>query len=413
MEKKKKTLVINFPALMNGGVENICFNLMSYSVNQGYRVVWFHSVPVLISTAFKKFVCENVEMVVAQRIALGLWKHGDVSFSKEEKVTILSFTPFDMDNALKLTEEFPEVNITPLYVVANTKGRYYYIEEYYWGKIRKWLFKPVRQLMANWVEMDAVRFCAQGQLSVFESHYDCHITSPGSKILKRVFSPPDLDEDQLKQRKKREHFNIVSITRFDFPHKGYVLGLIRAYGRLKEKYPNLYLHIIGYGPGLPQVQKEIANLPAQAQKNIILHGEMNAAQISEVMKDMHLNISVAGSVAVGAKCGVLSIPARNFCEGECEVYGFLPESRQMTTSLEPGELVDSYIERVITMTQEEYVQKCRDSYQVYADVDTNPEYVFEQEIRLDVKPLKKRFLLAVMYMFSSYAYKIGSLLKIK
>ena len=112
------------------------------------------------------------------------------------------------------------------------------------------------------------------------------------------------------KKAKRECFNIVSISRFDFPHKGYLLGLIRAYGRLKEKYPQVALCIIGYGPGKPLVEKEIKRLNKKAQQDLSLLGEVDSADFPKVLKEMHLNISVAGSVGVGARNGVLSIPAR-------------------------------------------------------------------------------------------------------
>lgn len=405
-----KTLVINFPALMNGGVENICFNLMKYSVSQGYRVIWLHMVPTRIADGFKDFVYTNIEMIPVQRKRNGKWYHGALTFSKEEKITILSFTPFDMDNAFKLCEEFPKILITPIYIVANTKGRYYFVEEYYYGIFRKELYKTVQKLMKNWAEMDAIRFCANGQIDSFENHYGVQISNRFSKVIKQIVVPPELDMQLLKERAKREKFNIVSISRFDFPHKGYLLGLIRAYGKLKSKYPNIYLSVIGYGDGQTLVDDEIKKLSSQAQAGITLLGEIKREDFPNVLKNMHLNISVAGSVGVGAVNGLLSIPARNFCEGECEVYGFLPESRGMTISTEKGEPVELYIEQVINMTNDEYIKRCVESYQVYSNVEVDPEYIFKQRINTDVSILNKHRFLDSMYAFRDYAYKIGTII---
>lgn len=405
------TLVINFPALMNGGIENICYELMKYSISQGYRVIWLYRNPQKISSAFETFVERYIETIEVHRNALGQWKHKELSFKKDEKVTILSFTPFDMDNALKLTEEYSQIDITPLYLVANTKGRYYFVEEYYFGKIQKFLFKKTQVIMQNWAEMDAVRFCAERQCIAFEQHYKVIIKNHKNKILKEIFPPQSLDEDALYQRSDRSNFNLVTITRFDFPHKGYLLGLIRAYGHLKEKYPNLYLHIIGYGQGLSQVKAEINKLPYTAQQDVKLYGEMSLEEISKVLNNMHLNISVAGSVGVGASCGVLSIPARNFCEDDCEVYGFLPASRAMATATQKGEPVEPYIENVIHMSKDEYVRRCRDSYKTYAEADVDPEYIFSQKICKSVNPLNKHIFFDIVYIFRDYAYKIRTLLK--
>lgn len=110
--------------------------------------------------------------------------------------------------------------------------------------------------------------------------------------------------------------------------------------------------------------------------DIKLLGEASPDEISNYMKEAHLNISVAGAVGDGARNGVLSIPARNYCIGECEVYGYLPDSRLKSTSLEKGILVDDFIEEVILMSNEEYIQKCIDSYNTYALNDVDPLYVF-------------------------------------
>lgn len=405
-----KTLVINFPALVTGGVENICFSLMRYSIDQGYRVIWLHGTPIRIADAFHDFVSAKVEMVPVWRSMTGRWVHGGINFVNGEEVTVLSFTPFDMDNALKLMEEFSEVNITPIYMVANTRGRYYFIEEYYFGGLRKLLFKFIRKLMENWVDMDAVRFCAEGQVTAFEQHYGLQIKDHKHVLFKEVTGPPELDEVLLKRKANREIFNMLSISRFDFPHKAYLLGLIRSYGHLKERYKNLRLHIIGYGPSKARVTAEIGKLSVEAQSDVILYGEVSKDAIPAMLDEMHLNISVAGSVGVAAECGVLSIPARNFCETECEVYGFLPEARFLATSTEPGFPVEPFIEQVMNMSDNEYIQKCRDSYLAYKDVDVDPEWIFKQQNHQGAKPVNMHTLLDRMYVFRDYAYKIGLLL---
>lgn len=404
------TLVINYPALRTGGIENICFNIMKYSIGRGYRVVWLHYFPVLIANGYKEFVYNNVEMIPVKRNCFGKWIYKNLKFNKDEKITILSFTPFDMDNALKIKEKFSGIDITPIYMVANTKGRYYFIEEYYFGCFRKRLYVSIQAIMKNWVEMDAVRFCAEGQIEAFEAHYKLKVPEHATKLIKGVIYPPKLDEDCLIEKAKRERFNLISISRFDFPHKGYLLGLIRAYGRLKEKYSQLTMSIIGYGPGKDLIEGEIKKLNKNAQQDLKLLGEVCRADFPEVLRNMHLNISVAGSVGAGAINGVLSIPARNFCESECEVYGFLPESRNMTTATISGELVDPFIEQVINMPDSEYIRKTKEAYDSYASIDVDPEWIFKQKIKGNSFFNNHKFL-DRMYAFSDYAYKLGSLFK--
>lgn len=51
----------------------------------------------------------------------------------------------------------------------------------------------------------------------------------------------------------------------------------------------------------------------------------------------------------------------NYSE-ECEVYGFLPDAVEMTTSLAEGYSVDSFIEQALQMSPDEYTQRCIDAY---------------------------------------------------
>lgn len=402
--------MVNFPALNTGGVENISFSLMRYSVKQGYRVIWLHKTPMIIADGFKEFVYKNVEMIPSRRCITGKWKHGEITFSENEQVTAISFTPFDMDNALKLCDEFPNITINPIYIVANTKGRYYFIEEYYYGFIRKKLYTPVQKLMKNWVDMDAVRFCAELQITSFENHYGLHVKDRDDKLIKEIDAPLNLDMHLLKKRAQREIFNIVSISRFDFPHKNYLLGLIKAYGKIKAQYPNLFLHIIGYGTGKELVDATINKLSADAQKGVILHGEVSKDNLPQILKDMHLNVSVAGSVGVGAVNGVLSIPARNFCEDACEVYGLLPEAANMTTSTEKGKAIIPFIEQVLHMSEDEYIKRCVDSYCFYANKAIDPDYIFRQEVNHKKTFINNHSLMNRIYAFRDVSYKLSTLL---
>ena len=108
-------------------------------------------------------------------------------------------------------------------------------------------------------------------------------------------------------------------------------------------------------------------------------GQKSKEDIAIIMDNMHLNISVAGSVACGAVNGVLSIPARNYCHDKyCEVYGFLPDSVLKTTSTDEGEPAINYIEKVIQMNPDEYFEYCVKSYDTYKKREINPNYLLEQ-----------------------------------
>ena len=111
------------------------------------------------------------------------------------------------------------------------------------------------------------------------------------------------------------------------------------------------------------------------------------------MRNMHLNVSVAGSILCGARNCVVSLPARNYCEGECEVYGYLPSSIKLLSSTEKGSPVIPFIEELINMPTEDYIVECKKSYQAFASLKPRPEYIFEQKGSFTVgKPSHHLFL---------------------
>ena len=75
-------------------------------------------------------------------------------------------------------------------------------------------------------------------------------------------------------------------------------------------------------------------------------------------------ISLAGCFTLGAKRGVLSFPARHYTE-KCEVYGYLPESKDFSLSDSEGYNVIPFLKEVIDMPFDEYLKHCRDCYEAF------------------------------------------------
>lgn len=379
-----KTLVINKRYLNIGGIESIVYNLINYALSQHYRVIWLAFQPITIFRGFAD-ILDKIETISAKRSLLQSKTHLSVKFNKDEEVTILSFTPFEHDFALRIKEKNPSIKITPLYIVANTKGHEYYIELFFSGHLRQYVKKRMGIILGEWNKKDYIRYFTQLQREAYEGKYGFVVSNPTSKKVPTTSICNDLDENALVERSKRETFNIISVSRFSFPHKRYLLGLVDAFAQMKPKYHQLRLYIIGYGEGEDNLRKKIEELPGEIRHDIHLLGPKTSKEIDEIMTNMHLNVSVAGSVKCGARNGVVSLPARNFCKEVCEVYGYLPESFSKLTATEEGMPVNTFIDELINMPKDEYIQKCKDSYFTYSSREANPGYLFEQAINEGVK----------------------------
>ena len=373
-----KTLVINKKHLNLGGIENVVYNLIKFAISQHYRVVWLASKKYVLFRGFND-ILTHIEIITSNnKVISRSLEQRSLLFSEDEKVTILSFTPITHDFAIRIKERNPLIEIKALYILANTKGHYYFIEEYFKWPFNKYVKRKMASIHQEWDKRDEIRYFTQLQRKALEDKYGLTISNPEKKQIPPTIAISTLNEEDLQRRAERNVFNIISVTRFVFPHKQYLLGLVDAYAQLKSKYKKINLYIIGYGPGENQLKEKINSLPESIRKGIQILGQKTNAEIDEIMINMHLNVSVAGSVKCGARNGVVSLPARNYCEGECEVYGYLPESHPKASSTEKGLSVIPFIEDLINMSKEDYVAKCRLSNQTFTSREAHPEYVFEQ-----------------------------------
>jgi len=404
------TLVINYRSFLNvGGIETYLYDLSKYLVNSGGRVIWLCHKSPLVAKSFSDLMLSDKIERVAVREGSNWCKYENFTISDNEDTVIVSFSPLTNCMAEVIWRRLgcPD-NIYPLYIIANNVGASYYLEDNFKCVFKRFVKNRMNKICQRWELNHSIRFCALSHVSSFENKYDIRVSEQQEKLLKPVNGFPSINLDIIKMRALRDVFNIITVGRFDFPHKGYMLGLIRSYGRLKSKYPHLQLTIVGYGPHEKELWAEINNIPIEYRNDIKVVGEVAPAELEMHFNKAHLNVSVAGAASQGARYGLLTLPARNFCTGECEVYGYFSENALKTTSLEGGYIVDEYIEDAINMTSDEYVQRSVSCYEalVLRDSGTfDPLYLFNS-----VASLKSRasynFSDTRFIIFISYCIKL-------
>lgn len=374
-----KTIIINWGTLSKfGGIERITYYLIKFMSENGVRVIWLKNKKSVIGDAFKPILSHpSVEIVNVSDNHLFWFKHDKISISKEEHVVIVSYTVFDMLRALSLKNELKGINVTCFYTIPDTTGNFFFIERYFKGWLKGYVYRHIKSTLSDWNNAGLIYFCAPLQVTSFENNYKLKVNRPEERLTKSMYAPEPLNENNLKERGRRKgNFNIITVGRFDFPHKGYMLGLVKAFGRLKPKYPQMTLTIIGKGKDEQTLKNAIEKLDADYKKDIFMVGEVAHSQLPDYYKDKHLSIAVAGSTGDAAVNGVLSLVARNHYSDECEVYGYYAEKCDLSVSSEPGVLVDSYIENAIQMSEDDYKSECKAAYQMVANY-VNPWLYFE------------------------------------
>lgn len=401
-----RTIIINYLDMSNlGGIEKCIFKLAIYANNHDIRFIWMHEKTLNIAKSFKSVLLgPKVERISVWSRDIHWFKHEKIQFHEGEKAIIVSFDPIGMARAEQFIIENPQVDIIPIYAIPDVTGNGYYLERFFNGYLYSLIKKRLNNIFVKWENAGQLRFFAKSQITALERNYNIKISNGVDKVIKPVEAPPKLDLILLEKRVLRNPFSIITVSRFDFPYKGYILGLVRAYGRLKKKYDNIKLDIIGYGLGERELREVINQLPEEVKSGITLHGEVSPIQINKYFEKASLNIGVSGAVFDGAKNGVLSIIARNWYQEECEVYGFLSkENRHMTTASSEGTIVDSLIEDVINMSDDEYKKLCLESYNV-CNNDADPLYLWHTDAKSGNQSFSKLDLLFMKLL--SYLSKI-------
>lgn len=373
-------------------------------IYQAVRQLLKEKVHVLLVTKKKNQIYEGFSVVFSDpRVSIidykeePKWRYSDYGVIKYYSFTLEGFV-----KACQFKRQNETSKIDLFYCVPNTKGYDYYYDEPFNGLAKKYINKRLSTIFDKMNKANQIRYFSRGHIETMITLYNyCEIAERSYLYIPRVDIKQPFDEQQRREIWKRKEFRIIAVSRFDFPHKAYIIGLINAYEEIHRKYPNVTLLVVGSGHSRGEIENRISQLEEDVKKGITIYGEANYDDLPSLYKEANLNISLAGCCVLGAKNGVLSIPARHFSYN-CEVYGFLPESKSMITSAEPGQSVNQYIEEAINMTENEYVQKCFAGYQVFDNI-TPQASLFDSNLTDYVLPNKDiRFVLIVHSLILRY-----------
>lgn len=393
MGNSKDTLVVIYRSLMVGGIENYVTSLINNALSLNKRVVWVCHTKKLYSPVYKSIVEDKrLEIINTDFSSINLYKLPKIDLSDQGSVKIMVFDIFRLFQAYKLKEKHKNINVDILYCVPHFTGLLIFPEQ----GIK---YEIIKKITRNIFSKIYDRIFKEGNLYFFspkhhetlQNNYGIYFSSPQDYLVPKIIKREEYDEESFRNVYRSKSFTIISPGRFEFPHKGYLLGLIRAYGKVKPKYPHLKLLIIGDGQDKDKVETAISNLPEKSKKGIILKSSLSYEELKKIMKTVNLNISVAGCASMGARIGLITLPARHY-NYDCEVYGFFPESRSLTTETKPGFPVEPYIEKVINMDEEEYIYYSKLAYHTFDDEQYCPNFPFDKRENSIFVPSKTEFI---------------------
>lgn len=128
------------------------------------------------------------------------------------------------------------------------------------------------------------------------------------KIIRLPIKKCNIKEEILKLRSESNEMNILTISRADFPFKGYLIGLIEFVKVLVEDGEDVKLTIISYGEGIDVLKEKIAECDVNVRNRISLLGKTDYGELERYYQNVKLYIGMDTTIIDAAQRGIISIP---------------------------------------------------------------------------------------------------------
>jgi len=408
----KKTLVIVLGSIGTGGVEvHVARMVELYKIN-GWRIIWLHSRNCYIADGFKGIMNgPAVERVVCERGSLNFKLEEELHFAHDEHVVVLTWILWDFICALGMKKKYPDVDMRCFFCINNFRGMAFFYE----GMLfcNEIVRRGCAFLYKHWIENGLVLYYAKSHYEAVENQYGIKIRDVFKRLVPNCTTNFKLSEDDIRRRFENNKFLIVAAGRSDFPHKGFIIGLIKTFNRLCLEYPQLELKVIGFEKNAA-LNDVLNNCTPEVLGKIEFLGNMPIEDLKSYYNRCNLCVAVAGCAYCACQVGLPTLPARHYSYS-CEVYGFWPESLNYMTSDLPGQPLEQYAEKVLNMNYDEYLQLSWNIYKLSEKkVDDIDYFLNLAEVNTDYNlNYKEKIVIFVLDLFCKVNSKIKNILGLK
>ena len=226
-----------------------------------------------------------------------------------------------------------------------------------------------------------------------------------------IFPLPYQFEDEKANYENRKK-SIVTMTRLDFPFKGYVIGLIDDFQKLCKERENLELWIIGSGNSSEQLKKKIQALEPDVKKRIILLGGLPYDSAKRIIRNAYVFVGLGTGLldavskkvpAIGTKVYEYKCLGNGFLNEHVSELGFLSEDKDIHDILKE-------LEMIFNMPKEKYIELCEKEYCTAIDYYGMDQFVQKIE-RIQQKSFRQSIRGILGYKINQVAGDINLVVK--
>lgn len=346
-----------------GGIETYVYKSIKEIIKRGDKAGWISNDFSKINPAFRDLIYDKDAYLIDR----GKTRQQLVKVCADDnfaKINIITFCPRDFTYAETLKKRLSGFPIGTFLFVPHFQGDFLYLEEGFQGVSRNMVEKRLNPIYQKMEQNGNLLYFSRKHLAEFKKRYGCKESEFSHVSIPTTSERIEFDENRVEQVFNQDEFTILSVSRLEFPHKGYILGLVDAFESLCQTYDSIRLVIVGDGDGMAILRKKIDGLRKNIAQRIEVVGAVSPNELPAYYDRANVLISLAGCFTLGAMRGVLSLPARHYTE-KCEVYGYLPESKDFSLADSEGYDVVPFLEEIINMPFSEYLKHCRDCYETF------------------------------------------------
>lgn len=149
---------------------------------------------------------------------------------------------------------------------------------------------------------NAIFFMDEDCIKINEEYYNVSLKKSYNNIIR---IPIDFGND-YKEKKifDGKKMKLISVSRLDFPFKGYQIGLLKEFEQLNLEYPETSLIIVGYGSGYTKLLEEFNKLSSKVKNNITIIKGISYDKLYGLLIENDIYIGMGTTILDAIKCGL-------------------------------------------------------------------------------------------------------------
>lgn len=340
---------------------NVCYLIARAGISGGTASLAYRLLSSLRESGYNGIYCCNINndpcnMALFEREGIKVVCNKDKTFEEHllsvirqyDTFRIIVFSPEEYLKVEKLALRYSQIEGCLYYVVHD----YAFCRpgsSYLFQLLSKFRYKAfVKRLYKS----KSIAFMSKACLSNTCSLLGLELPGADSYIFNLPIRVKDWNENDIKRRKKHDPFAITTITRMDFPFKGYILGLISWFKKNAVKF-NLRLTIIGDGPSSNELFNGLGGLEDEIHLRVTYTKNVPYDQLNTVFSCTDLYLGMGTTLIDAANSLALAIPVKAYTRELC-VDGMFSDNIDLLIAEKGSGNFDELFLSVYNTTEEEY-----------------------------------------------------------